>query len=131
MNSFVWIWSMVIFLIPMIAKDERPRSKLFKICFWIPTIYIFYILGFMYFNFFVRKVPSFDAELELKIHIVLIILSVLCITYGLSFAARTIKTAELKRNLKVRDYLPEVVLMILTPIGLWNIQPRINKITGE
>lgn len=130
-NSFIWVWSLVTCLIPTIAQGERPKIKLFKICFWIPTIYIFYILCFTYFNFFVRKVASVNPELELKIHMGLTILSILCIIYGLSFAARTLKTAELQRNLKIHEYLPELALMILTPIGMWNIQPRLNKIAGE
>lgn len=127
-NSFVWVWIIVTALIPTIALAVRPKNKLFKICFWIPAIYVSYIVGFLLFNLFVRKVESLNAELEMKFLIGLGLISIACIIYGLFFAARTIKTAELQRNLKAYEYLPEFVLMILAPIGLWIIQPRLNKL---
>ncbi len=126
-NSFAWVWSTVTALIPTITSTARPRTKLFNICFWIPSIYVAYIVGFIYFNFFVWKVTGFSA-LELKIHIGLALLSFTCIIYGLYFSAKTIKTAELQRNLKAYECLTELGLMILAPIGLWIIQPRLNKL---
>jgi hypothetical protein len=127
-NCFTWVWSTVKVLIATIPAEVRPKTKLFKICFWIPAIYTVYILAFMYFNLFVRKVPSLNADLELKMHSALILLSSICILYGLSFAARIIKTAELRRNVNVYEYLPEFALMLFAPIGLWIIQPRLNKL---
>lgn len=128
MNSFAWVWSIVKVLSPTISPDDRPNSKLFKICFWVPAVYAFYIVGFLYFSFFVRKVQSLNAELELKVHIGLTIVSVMCIAYGLLFIAKTVRTAELRRNLTVFEYSPDFVLMVFAPIGLWIIQPRLNRL---
>ena len=127
-NSFVWVWSTVTTVLLTITPEVRPNDKLFKTCFWIPAIFISYFVGYMLFNLFVHKVKSLNADLEVKLYIGLGFLSLGCIVFGLLFAAKTIKTAELKRNLKVYEYLPEFALMILAPIGLWIIQPRLNKI---
>ena len=115
-------------LIPTIAPDKRPSAKLFRICFWITATFVFYIVGYLYFNFFVRKIARFSPELEKIIHIGMIALSLICIAYGLFVTAKTIKTAELDRNPKTREFMLEFVLIFMTPIGLWILQPRLNKI---
>jgi hypothetical protein len=129
-NSFIWVWVAVAEVIQTIALGMRPKDNLFRICFWIPVTYVSYLVGFLLFNLFVHKTESFNIELELKLLGGFGLLSVMCILYGLMFAAKVIKSAELQRNLKFHEYLPEFVLLILAPIGLWVIQPRLNKLTN-
>lgn len=65
--SFAWVWTIVKELGELAPV---PATKLFKVAFWIPFTYIWFIIGSLFFNFFVRKVESFDIEIEMVLHAV-------------------------------------------------------------
>ncbi|MTI29322.1 hypothetical protein [Xanthovirga aplysinae] len=46
----------------------------------------------------------------------------------LAFPAKTIKSIELKKNTGIGDYIGDFFLIVFLPIGIWFLQPRINKI---
>ena len=43
-------------------------------------------------------------------------------------AAKTLVSAELNKEASIGEFLPTFLLMIITAIGLWFIQPRVQKI---
>ena len=45
-----------------------------------------------------------------------------------AFPAKTLKSIELKREARLSEYLGEFILMLILPIGIWALQPRVNKI---
>jgi hypothetical protein len=91
-------------------------------------VYIWSFIAFMLFNFFVRKVKSFNVEVEMMIFVGLGIVSVFCIIYGLIYIGRLIRSIELGKKPSIKDHLIESVLMLFPPVGLWIIQPKLNKI---
>jgi hypothetical protein len=44
------------------------------------------------------------------------------------FAAKTLKTVELKREATFSDFVGEFFLIWFNFIGIWILQPKINKI---
>jgi hypothetical protein len=48
-----------------------------------------------------------------------------------AFPVKELKSIELGREVKFREYAGDVVLMLIWPIGIWFIQPRINKVISE
>jgi putative effector of murein hydrolase LrgA (UPF0299 family) len=54
-----------------------------------------------------------------------------CIFYSLYFVAKTIKTVELQRAVTFSDFVLEFFLIWFYPIGIWIIQPQINKMIEE
>src|SRR5690606_9181673 len=125
MNSFVWVWA--------VGRELQKRtlethSKLFKIAFWIPFIYIWAFISFMLFNFFVRKVKSINFEIEMMVFIAIGVLSIICIIYGLVLIGRLLRTVELEKRPAWKDHILESVLMLFPPVGLWIVQPKLNKI---
>ncbi len=54
--------------------------------------------------------------------------SMFCIFYSLYFVAKTFKTVELQRETAFSDFAGEFFLIWFYPIGIWIIQPKINKI---
>ena len=50
------------------------------------------------------------------------------IFHTMYFAAKTIKCVELKRNVTFSDIAGEFFLIWFFPIGVWILQPRINKL---
>ena len=50
-----------------------------------------------------------------------------CIFYSLYFVAKTFKTVELQRTVTFSDFAGEFFLLWFYPIGIWIIQPKINR----
>jgi len=45
-----------------------------------------------------------------------------------AFPARTLKSIELNRKATLGEYIGDFFLIVFLPIGIWFLQPRINKI---
>jgi hypothetical protein len=46
----------------------------------------------------------------------------------LSFPSKLLKSIELDQDAKAKEYISDLILLALSPIGVWFLQPRINKI---
>lgn len=53
--------------------------------------------------------------------------SMFCIFYCLYFVSKTIKTVELQREVSFSDFAGEFFMIWLFPIGVWIVQPKINR----
>ncbi|MBR4713376.1 MAG: hypothetical protein IKP27_06850 [Paludibacteraceae bacterium] len=53
---------------------------------------------------------------------------ILCGLYSLYIVVKLLVTAEKQRESKFDDIIAELVLLFIYPIGVWIIQPRINKL---
>ncbi len=124
---FVWFWSIGVGLQRMIPIELKLKVNRFKILLSIPTIYVLFLLGFIFsiFNF---------GEPNPAIIVVIVplhLLSMFCIFYSLYFVAKTFKTAELQRKVTFGDFAGEFFLIWFFPIGIWIVQPKINKMIKE
>jgi bacteriorhodopsin len=57
--------------------------------------------------------------------------SMFCIFYVLYFAAKTFKTVELQREVRFSEFAGEFFMLWIFPIGVWILQPKINKMVEE
>ncbi len=48
-----------------------------------------------------------------------------------SFPARRLKSIELRRNAGIWEYTPETFQFLVWPLGVWWLQPRLNKIAAK
>ncbi len=55
------------------------------------------------------------------------IFSIVCSIYSLRFVAKTLNSLEHNRNSPFSEYWEDFLLIWIFPIGVWYIQPRINK----
>jgi len=53
--------------------------------------------------------------------------SMFCIFYCLYFVAKVFKTVELQRKVTFSDFAGEFFMIWFYPIGIWIVQPKINK----
>jgi hypothetical protein len=99
-------------------------------------VYMIGILVFMTFQFFEGH-ETFEGQsgsgesiglTVLPVIIILHLLSMVCIFLGLRFAAKTMKSVEIGRLARFSDYAGEFFLIWFSPIGVWFLQPRLNKI---
>ncbi|ASS47891.1 MAG: hypothetical protein A3D31_01660 [Candidatus Fluviicola riflensis] len=134
-TQLYWQWSVGTGLQAYLHPDTRLRVKRFKIFFFIPWIYMgAFLLVATIISTQIRS-SNGDESSGLAWAIPLFILaflmhffSIFCIIYTLYFVAKTLKSVELQREAHFSDYIGEFFLIWFFPVGVWFIQPRINRI---
>ena len=131
-----WFWSIATGLQSIIPPEIKMKTKKFKVLLCIPLIYIpiaFNVMDLMpQGNFEVGD--GKNGGLYVLIIIAMIILhmiSMFGILYSIYFVAKTFKTAELQRETRFADFAGELFLIYFFPIGIWVVQPKINKMTNN
>ncbi|MDB4903543.1 MAG: hypothetical protein JWQ63_2824 [Mucilaginibacter sp.] len=132
---FGWQWAVATGFQKMIPASIKMKVKKFKIFFFIPTIYlilIFILMAVVFSATFLKDNPPGPAfvivfMLIFPIHL----FAMFCIFYSLYFLAKTLKTAELQREVTFSDFAGEFFLAWFFPIGVWILQPRINKMIEQ
>ncbi|MFN7651888.1 MAG: hypothetical protein ACK5PC_01575 [Cyclobacteriaceae bacterium] len=107
----------------------------FKVFFFIPMVYLLILSIGMTVLF--SNLPQPDDRVDeslgfiagaMAIIVPMHLFSMFCIFYSLYFVAKTFKTVELQRETAFSDFAGEFFLIWFYPIGIWIIQPKINKI---
>lgn len=122
---FGWFWSMAIGLQQCIPSDIKMKVPKFKILFFIPLIYISFIMLSMT-EMFTGLPEGFEWIVALII--LLHLFSMFCMFYILYFVSKTIKTVELQREVRFSEFLGEFFLLWFYIIGIWIIQPKVNRL---
>lgn len=129
---FGWFWSVAIGLQGKIPENVKMKVKKFKILFFIPMVYMLFIILFM--GISMNQLLTIETEpngalvgILLAIVLPIHFLSMVCIFYCLYFVAKTFKTVELQREVSFSDFAGEFFMIWFYPIGIWIMQPKINK----
>ena len=133
---FGWFWSIAIGLQKKVPENVTMKVKKFKIFFFIPIIYILCIMIFMSFTMDGLINGGGKPNLGLlgslfAVIVPLHLFSMFSIFYTLYFVAKTFKTVELQREVKFSDFIGEFFMIWFYPVGIWIIQPKINKFIEE
>ena len=127
-----WFWSIAIGLQKKVPENVKMKVKKFKFFFVFPMVYFLLFMGF----FFSSINSLFEQNIESHFGIIgglfvfiipLHLFAMFCIFYIFYFVAKTFKTVELQREVTFGDFAGEFFLLIFYPIGVWIIQPKINK----
>ena len=129
---FGWWWSIAIGLQSKIPENVKMKVKKFKIFFFIPLVYMFFsmlLIALALEELIINGTdPSGGLSGSLLAIIVLLhLLSMFGIFYSIYFAAKTFKTIELQREVSFSDFAGEFFMFWFYPIGIWIVQPKINK----
>lgn len=129
---FGWFWAIATGLQYKVPEGVKMKVKKFNIFFFIPLIYIVFAFGLMGTIF--DSTTETGKELSggqigefIGIVVPLHLFSMFCIFYCLYFVAKTFKTVELQREVTFSDFAGEFFLFWFFPIGIWIVQPKINK----
>ena len=128
---FGWFWAIGTKLNSKLPSTVTLNLKLFKIFVAVPIIYVFGIS--IYMSMVAMGLiesdtsPIFAMNDIIKVIFPVHIFSMFCILYSMWFTAKTIKSIELQRAVSFSEFAGEFFLLWLFPIGIWIIQPRINK----
>ena len=127
-----WFWSIGVGLQSKIPTDVKMKVSKFKTFLIIPLVYMILIMGFMVYSsggtLESGQVPSGGMIAGMVAGIVLLhLFSMFCMFYCLYFVAKTFKTVELQREVSFSDCVGEFFMIWFFPIGIWVVQPKINK----
>jgi hypothetical protein len=129
---FGWLWSIATGLQGKIPANVKMKTGKFKVFFFIPITYLLLIsisMGTVMSGMFGSgEEPNVGLiASSMAIIIPLHLFSMFCIFYCLYFVSKTLKTVELQRETTFSDFAGEFFLIWFYPIGIWLVQPKINK----
>lgn len=135
-TTFGWIWSIASGLQEKIPNGITMKFKKFKTFYLIAMGYMLLIVlgAFIFVPISMQPdfVPSVGASgIILLLFIPLHFLAIFGIFYGLYFAAKTLKTVELRREVEFSEFIGEFLMLWFSFIGVWIIQPKLNKLVNQ
>ena len=125
---FGWFWAIAINMQEKLTDDLKISVKRFKAFLLIPIFYfvIFFILIDLTMSGVIEN-GTWPNPAILALIIPFHLFAVFCIFYCLYFVSKIFKTVELQRKVTFPDFAGEFFMIWFLPIGIWIIQPRINK----
>lgn len=131
---FGWMFSIAIGLQKMLPDGVKMKTTLFKVFFFFPLVYL--VLFCLFFVFIFESIQNAQTGSEpgpvvfigFAIIFPLHLFAMFCIFYNINFVAKTIKMVELRRQVTFSDYIAEFFLVWFHFVGVWVLQPRINKL---
>lgn len=116
-----WLWSLGSFLSSIVQPALRLRTGFFLFSVIYSSVYVF---GF----------GAIFQSINPKLFVVIIplhLFAMYCIFYCLVFVAKNLVMAESGRRVTFYDYAGPFFLVWFYFIGVWFIQPRINRLYAE
>ncbi len=110
-----WLWALGSKLYNLASKEKIVRFNIFRFC-------IFFSFAFVFYSIFV------EADFGLIIPDFIEIFFLICMIYVSYFIAKNLTMAE---RYKIAGFIELYTLTLLVfcfPIGIWFIQPRVNKL---
>jgi hypothetical protein len=138
--QFAWQWSVGVSLHPKLPKQVKMNLNVFKAFLIIPFVYIVVIsmgMGSVISNMSESTMrstegqPSEDLINMIKwfpIFILLHLFSMFCLFYTIYFLSKELRAVEKQDYINGNDYIGEFFMNWFLPVGIWFLQPRINKI---
>jgi hypothetical protein len=116
-----WFWSIAINLQDKLPGELKLKVNRFKTFLLLSIVYI--VIYFV----FIDSSEAFDEPATFAITIPFHMFFMFCILYCLFIVSKTFKTVELQRIVTFSDFAVEFFLIWFFPVGIWIIQPKINK----
>ena len=114
-----WFWSMGSFLSSITPRSHRLSISVFRLTVIYPGAYI------------VALCVAASLKLDLTVPVVIFpfhLLATLCMFYDLYFVSKSLVLVESGRPVAFYDFSGPFFLLWFFPIGVWVIQPRINRL---
>ncbi|PYX58241.1 MAG: hypothetical protein DMG76_09630 [Acidobacteria bacterium] len=118
-----WFWSMGSFLGSIVQPALRLKTGFFRVALVYPGLYIFVFMAFF------QSTTTNPALLA--IFFPLHLFAMFCLFYDLYFVSKSLVMAETSKPVSFYDYAGPFFLIWFFPLGVWFIQPRINRLYGQ
>lgn len=113
-----WLWVLGRFLSSVAPQELRLNITWFKLSLLYPLAYTV-VLGLA-----MQRTPTRFPAWIIPLHLV----AMFCMFYNLYFVAKTLRLAELQKPSDSYDYSGPFFLLWFFPVGIWVVQPRINRL---
>jgi hypothetical protein len=113
-----WLWSLGTFLNSILHSPLKLSKTFFRFALIYPAAYAPFFMG----AFFNSKIALLAIILPLHVF------AIFCLIYDLRFVSKTLALVETGRPASFYDYAGPFFLMWFYPVGMWIIQPRINRL---
>jgi hypothetical protein len=120
---FLWIYSIASGLQYNIPSSVKLKFKRFKVIFFL-TITLLIIISFV-------MTLQLNSTNNLGLIELIFLFGMFGMFYIFAFTARTYKTCELQRQVGFSDFAGEFMLFWFFPIGIFVIQPKVNKLIAK
>jgi hypothetical protein len=128
-SLFAWFWSLAIGLNKKIPDEFKLITNKFKFFFFFPLIYLIILMLFIAGKFNGIQISGINiGNWVIVIILPLHLVSMFGMFHTLYYVAKTIKTVELKRKVAFGDFVLEFFLLWFYFIGIWIIQPKVNRL---
>ena len=117
----LWLWAIGSFLNSIAQPRLVQRTALWTFALIYPVLYLLLAAPF----FITPGLKYF--EIILPFHF----LAFFCVIYDLRFVSKGLALAENGRSVTFYDYAGPFFLIWFLPIGIWLVQPRINRLYAE
>ncbi len=125
---FGWFYAIGTNLHKKLPSTATMNLTRFKIFLLIPIMYTLIISVLMISVFTINPTGRLPNPAIFALIVPLHLFSMFCIFYCLYFNAKALKTVEWQKPVTFNDFAGEFFLIWFFPIGIWIIQPRINKL---
>ena len=117
------VWYLWMFCI---NRFFRPKTNLkSKAIVYASLTFIFLIMLLVYGRIIVNN--GVGAEYPLAIGVVV----TFSFCYNLLSTAKALKSFELRREATLYESYPDAILLLVFPVGVWLLQPRINRLVND
>ncbi|MFN8306370.1 MAG: hypothetical protein U0T79_06345 [Ferruginibacter sp.] len=133
---FYWMYATGINLYKKLPPAVEMNLKRFKAFIIIPMLYLVCLSVLMFFLFnggFSIQPDTHLGGVATAFFLIVPVhfFSIFCIFYCFYFNAKALKAVELQQPVTFNDFGLDFILFWFYPIGVWFIQPRINKIFSD
>ncbi|MDA3823787.1 MAG: hypothetical protein PF450_14415 [Bacteroidales bacterium] len=140
--KYAWFWSMGMGLQKKLPHEMTMKTNRFRVFFIIPIVFmLFYYLFLSLFFGDTEWIDHLESIEEIQnigmivlgffFFILLSLFVTFCTFYQYWFKAKTIKSSVLKKEAVFSDFVGEFFLLWFYPIGVWILQPMINKLVED
>lgn len=123
---FSWLWTLGNQLckkLPAPVKSKM-KIKIFRTLLIIPFIYILTTTLLLQYTFNLEDYPMLIPAFLFPVHILMLF----SLFYCFWFVSKCLNLVEMKKEITIKDYIGDFFLIWFFPLGIWIIQPRINKL---
>lgn len=133
-TQFGWMWAIGTKLDAYFSEETRKLNvKRFKIFFIYPLVYLPLVGTLFPLLLFSANSSNFNPVL-MGITLILIVFghlfAMFCMIHTMYFVAKTYKSAVMQREAHIGDYIGEFFGVWFFPVGIWILQPNINKLVN-
>ncbi|MBV4356608.1 hypothetical protein [Pinibacter aurantiacus] len=130
---FSWFYTLGINLHRKLPASVKMNLNPFLIFISFPVLHLVALSFFMSYMYshamhpYNQEVPTYFPFLFFLI-IPLHLFAMFCAVYCLYFVSKALKSVELQREALLGDYILDMLLFWFFIVGIWFLQPRINKL---